>query len=154
MPIARLFSYRESLRIVTAQGLALMGLVTGFCTPRQSEELIPAVTIANVPLYPPAARQAGIEGPVRLRLSTDGTRVLAITVESGQPMLVQAAKENVKTWVFKQHSPSTFVATFRYRLLPESECDMDSGTVLLRLPTEVEVSAKRVRTCDPVGSAP
>jgi len=43
MPIARLFSYRESLRIVTAQGLALMGLVTGFCTPRQSEELIPAV---------------------------------------------------------------------------------------------------------------
>jgi hypothetical protein len=64
-------------------------------------------------------------------------------------MLVQAAQENVKTWEFEEHSPTTFKATFRYKILPQSECDIDNGTVLLRLPTEVEVSAKGVQTCDP-----
>ena len=38
-------------------------------------------------------------------------------VESGQPMLAQAAQKNVKTWQFEQHSPTTFEVTFRYRLL-------------------------------------
>jgi hypothetical protein len=64
-------------------------------------------------------------------------------------MLAKAAQENVKTWEFEEHSPTTFEVTFRYKILPQSECDIDNGTVLLRLPTEVEVSAKGVQTCDP-----
>jgi hypothetical protein len=71
-------------------------------------------------------------------------------------MLAQAAKENVATWQFEQHSPTSFEATFRYRLMAskcDAHCNCDSaekGTVLLRLPGEVEVSAKEVLTCDPV----
>jgi hypothetical protein len=121
----------------------------GTTSAAQSKEALPTVVTAGVPFYPPLARTARIEGVVRLRVSTDGERVSAISVESGPPMLIPAAQENVKTWQFKDHSPTTFEATFRYRMLPESECEIDSGTVLLRLPTEVEVSAKGIQTCDP-----
>jgi len=70
-------------------------------------------------------------------------------------MLAQAAKENVKTWQFEQHRPTTFEATFHYKLLLskcDSECNCDSvekGSVLLQLPTNVEVSAKELLICDP-----
>lgn len=134
--------------------LILLVLVSGTIMSTQpSKEHLPTIAIASVPFYPPIARVARMEGVVRLRLSTDGKRVSAISVESGPPVFVPPAEENVRTWQFKDHTPTTFEATFRYKMLPESECEMDSGTVLLRLPTEVEVSAKGVQTCDPaVGS--
>jgi hypothetical protein len=70
-------------------------------------------------------------------------------------MLITAAEENVRTWLFEQHSPTTFETTFRYKLLPskcDSNCNCDSvekGSVLLQLPTDVEVNAKSVQICDP-----
>jgi len=69
-------------------------------------------------------------------------------------MLAQAAQENVKTWQFEQHRPTTFEVTFRYRLLQskcDAECNCDSvekPSVLLQLPTDVEVSAKELMVCD------
>jgi hypothetical protein len=129
--------------------LFALGLGANMSTAQQAKEQLPRVASAGVPLYPRTPRIAHIDGVVRLRLSTDGKRVSAIEVESGQPMLAKAAQENVKTWEFEEHSPTTFEVTFRYKILPQSECDIDNGTVLLRLPTEVEVSAKGVQTCDP-----
>jgi TonB family protein len=137
------------VRMASVPILLVLGFGATMSTAQQSKEPLPTVAIAGVPFYPPVARVARIEGVVHLRLSTDGKQVSAISVESGPPALVQAAQENVRTWQFKDHSPTTFEATFRYKMLPESECEMDSGTVLLRLPTEVEVSAKGVQTCDP-----
>jgi len=118
-----------------------------------SKEPLPIVVTAGVPFYPSVARVARIEGVVRLRLSTDGKRVSTISVHAGAPALIPAAEENVRTWEFKEHSPTTFDVTFVYKMLPESECSMDNGTVLLRLPTKVEVSAKGVQTCDPATGA-
>jgi hypothetical protein len=46
------------------------------------------------------------------------------------------------------HEPTTFHVTFTYKLLPEPDCWLDSGTVVLHLPTEVEVSAKPKKICD------
>jgi len=115
----------------------------------QSKPNLPTVIASAVPFYPPVARAAGIDGVIRFRLSTDGSRVSTISVEGGPPLLVSSAEENIRTWRFKEHSPVTFEATFRYKMLAELECEMDSGTVVLRLPSEVEVSAKRLQTCDP-----
>jgi len=70
-------------------------------------------------------------------------------------MLAQAAKENVETWRFDRHSPTTFETTFRYRLLPskcDSDCNCDSlekDSVQLKLPTDAEVAAMELLTCDP-----
>jgi hypothetical protein len=115
----------------------------------ESKGPLPTVVSATVPFYPRTARLARIEGVVRLQISTDGRRVSTISVKGGPPVLIPAAEENVRTWLFKEHKPTTFEVTFHYKMLPESECEADNGTVLLRLPTEVEVTAKGVQTCDP-----
>ncbi len=121
---------------------------------------LPVVISASVPLYPRIAQQAHIEGIVRLRISTDGNRVALVEVQSGQPMLAQAVQENVKTWQFEQHSPTTIEVAFHYRLLPskcDAECKCDSAekpSVVLRLPTEVEVNAQELMVCDSTSNSP
>jgi uncharacterized protein (TIGR03435 family) len=59
------------------------------------------------PVYPPAAKQAGIEGNVRLRvtINKDGS-VMDIEVLSGHPLLVKAALEAVQRW---RYSPNQLV---------------------------------------------
>ena len=53
------------------------------------------------PIYPPLAKQARISGVVRLNaiIGKDGT-IQNLTVESGHPLLVPAAMEAVKQWVY------------------------------------------------------
>lgn len=142
-------TYRFSARIIVALAALALGLGANMSTAQQSREPLPVVVTASVPFYPPAARVAHIEGTVQLRIATDGKRASAIAVQSGPPMLAAAAEENVRTWLFKEHKSVTFDATFQYKLLSESECDMDNGVVTLRLPTEVQVTAKTWQTCDP-----
>jgi protein TonB len=59
--------------------------------------------IAKVaPVYPAEAKQAGIQGIVRLAIDigTDG-RVESLNAESGPDVLVQAAVEAVKQWTYR-----------------------------------------------------
>lgn len=137
--------------------LLVLGL-GGVMAVGQQKKPLPNVLRASVPFYPRMSQAAHIEGVVRLRVSTDGNRVASVEVQSGQPMLAQAAQDNVKTWRFQTHSPTTFEATFHYKLLPskcDAECNCDSvekPSVLLRLPTDVEVSAKELMVCDPASA--
>src|SRR5277367_6733683 len=77
----------------------------------QSEKPLPIVASASVPLYPRVAQTAHISGVVKLRISTDGIQASSIDLESGSPLLGRAAEENIKTWKFEKHSPTTFEAT-------------------------------------------
>ncbi len=54
------------------------------------------------PVYPPLAKQARIQGVVKLNavISKDG-RVENLTVVSGHPLLIPAALEAVKEWIYK-----------------------------------------------------
>src|SRR5581483_7611671 len=54
------------------------------------------------PVYPPLAKQARIQGVVRLNaiIGKDGT-IQNLTVSTGHPLLVPAALEAVKQWVYK-----------------------------------------------------
>jgi protein TonB len=54
------------------------------------------------PVYPPLARQARIQGTVRLTaiIAKDGT-IQSLQVVSGHPLLVPAALEAVKQWVYQ-----------------------------------------------------
>jgi len=72
-----------------------------------------------------------------------------VEILEGQPILGLAAKENVKTWRLRPHARTTFETTFRYKLLPAFVCEADNPTVLMRLPREVEISTKGLKTCDP-----
>ena len=55
----------------------------------------------SVPVYPPLAKQARISGTVHLNaiIGTDGT-VQNLSVVSGHPLLVPAALEAVKQWIY------------------------------------------------------
>jgi len=135
--------------------LLALGLAASVCAAQESKTPVPDLASAAVPFYPRLAQMARIQGVVTLRLSTDGKRVSAIEGESGPLMLVKAAKENVGTWQFEQHVPTSFETTFRYRLYGskcDSQCNcsgVEKRTALLRLPTEVEVSAEGLMICDP-----
>jgi TonB family protein len=65
---------------------------------RQQQKLVHSVR----PVYPDAAKQAGIEGTVRLKatIAKDGT-VQDLKVLSGDPALVNAAVEAVRQWRYQ-----------------------------------------------------
>jgi len=138
----------------TALGVLILGTLGMVATIRKPASR-PSVVSAQVPFYPEILQKAHIDGLVELRITTDGTRPSSVVRVSGQPMLSDAAIENVKTWVFERHEPMAFQATFRYRLL-ESHCDascncgsVEQPNMVLRLPTQVEISAEEILTCDP-----
>jgi protein TonB len=57
---------------------------------------------APKPAYPPLAKQARIQGTVRLNaiIGKDGT-IQNLTAASGHPLLVPSAMEAVKQWLYK-----------------------------------------------------
>jgi hypothetical protein len=83
-------------------------------------------------------------------VTTDGLKVSVLDAESGPPLLVKAAKENIQSWRFEKHKPTTFLVTFQYRLEDEGTCAVDNSTVILHLPAQVEISARALEHCDPV----
>ncbi|MDT8068391.1 MAG: energy transducer TonB [Terriglobia bacterium] len=106
--------------------------------------------MAETPLYPPLPRSAHIAGTVTLRVVTDGEKVADVSVVDGQPMLARAAQENVKTWRFIKHEPTTFLTKFNFDLSPECDTKNENGTVTLSLPLEVTITVpRRSSECDP-----
>ena len=92
-----------------------------------------------MPLYPRVALLAHIEGIVRIKVATDGNRVSSLNPESGPPMLVEAAKKNIQTWEFEKHKPTSFIATFEYRIEGPPQCGITNATAILHVPLEVQV---------------
>jgi TonB family protein len=63
----------------------------------------PVLVSANIPSYPPLARQARIEGIVKLTftLRANAGEPMDVQVVSGHAALKVAAVENVQTWRFR-----------------------------------------------------
>jgi len=77
-----------------------------------------------MPFYPQFPRIARIEGDVHLPVTTDGSAVTSVGVESGQPMPAKAAQDHVQTWKFEPHDPTSF-ATGVFLQLVTYSCDPD-----------------------------
>jgi hypothetical protein len=119
---------------------------------QKSSVALPTVAGAAVPLYPPLARAANVQGVVHLKITTDGHRVIATHVEDGNKLLASAAVENVRTWQFSTHEPRTFTVTYHYKLDAKLTGSPNNSTVVLRLPTEVEVSSLPMPPLDTAGT--
>jgi len=149
---------RELQRIAAAALMCLAGGgLLALAAQQKDAPQLPRVSSAWAPSYPPIARQARIQGLVTLGVTTDGKHVARFDSESGPALLVIQAKENVKTWEFSQHQPISFEIRFNYKLFtpcePVCECSGDKQeSVVLRLPTDVELSAPSVIICDPVAT--
>jgi len=128
-------------RVAVTSALLLM---TGWAVAtQQSKVSLPMVASAQVPLYPPVARLSNVEGVVHLNITTDGHRVVSTHVEDGHKLLAAAAENNAKTWEFSLHEPVTFTVTYSFKLLTDWKDDPNNPMVVLRFPTEVEVSTRR-----------
>lgn len=104
---------------------------------------LPMVASAEVPLYPPTARLANVEGVVHLKVTTDGHQVVSIQAENEDKLLVDFAERNLRTWRFSPHEPLTFTVTYTYKLVSDIEPIQNNPRVILNLPTKVEVDALR-----------
>ena len=78
---------------------SLMALLSASST-RAQEHPAPMVTGLDVPLYPPLARTANIEGVVHVKVTTDGKGAIDAHAEDGQKLLADAAQLNARTWRF------------------------------------------------------
>jgi hypothetical protein len=136
-------------------GLGVM-MICGVFSPVSAQntgQQLPVVVTASVPFYPRTALLAHIQGVVKIKVTTDGVKASAVDAESGPPMLTQAAESNIRTWQFEEHKPTTFVATFRYAIEEPLQCRVGNATVILRMPSEVQINAKGLHTCDPASTA-
>jgi outer membrane biosynthesis protein TonB len=89
--------------------MVIFGGVFSSAFAQNAGQQLPVVVSASVPLYPRTAQLAHIQGTVKIRATTDGKKVSSLDAESGPPMLVQAAEDNLRTWQFEEHKPVTFL---------------------------------------------
>lgn len=133
-------------RLLKAAFALLIGLHIGVA---QSRKLtLPTVADAKAPLYPPLARAARVQGVVRVKVTTDGHRVVTAAAESGPKILAAAAEDSARSWQFATHEPTSFVVTFTYKRVDSLKSGPENPTVVLRLPTEVEVSMRYMPKLD------
>jgi outer membrane biosynthesis protein TonB len=107
----------------------------------------PILTASELPLYPPAAIAARVSGTVALSLTTDGRKVSRIEIIQGPPMLVQAARQNVQTWEFEAHEPTSVTTAFNYVIEYDGTCDRRNSTVRAELPRYAVITQHSAISC-------
>lgn len=140
---------RLSMRMSVGVGLLVISGMQQPVFPQNPAEVAPLVIAGKMPLYPLIAVHIGLQGIVKIRVTTDGKKVVSLEAVSGPAMLVKFAKENIRTWEFAEHKPTTFVTTFEYVLEEPAECGFSNSVAVLKLPLEVRISTKGLETCDP-----
>lgn len=86
--------------------------------------------------YPPLALGAQVQGDVLVKFTTNGQSVVSAEATSGPQPLQQVCLDNVKTWKFSRHTPGTFQAIFRFKILGP---DHPSEDMFPGLPNLIEV---------------
>lgn len=100
-------------------------------------EMAPPKLVRSVdPVYPEAARKAGVEGIVILEAATDiYGRVASVKVLRSIPLLDQAAVDALRQWVYEpavvngQPAPVTFSVTVRFTLDETKKGSVEGGVV-------------------------
>ena len=113
--------------------------VAGSDSQPRGDSGLPTVTGATVPLYPPIARAASLQGIVVLVATISGSKVETMKVLSGHPLLTQAAESNIRTWTFISKPPQSMKIIYRYEISEKCEGD---PSVKLDFPSEVTVCTK------------
>lgn len=138
-----------SMRKLLAIGLMMVSGTAASMLAQNAAPEVPLLSAGTMPLYPRMALAARVQGVVKIRVTTDGRKVSSVEAESGPPMLVAAAKESILTWRFDAHKPTTFETTFDYVIEEPAECYFSNSVAVLKLPLEVRISTKGLKTCDP-----
>jgi hypothetical protein len=131
--------------------IAFISCLTGLapCVQAQGEAAgsLPRVASAPDPIYPKIALAARVSGTVRVHVTTDGKHISSIDREDGPPMLIKSTEDNLRSWLFEEHLPTSFDVTFEYKLIHIQGCEEGKRGVILNLPTRVEID-DAPPTCD------
>ena len=140
----------------------VIGGVPATTTPQPAVELAPTPPVLKKvdPVYPPLALQARISGVVKLRavIGTDGT-MQHLEVVSGHPLLVPAAIQALKDWMFvPQPAEVRTLIEIPFNLPPGDypmPGDRQGKSVQQNMPMKIRVganvqSSKLIRKVDPI----
>ena len=97
----------------------------------------------EVPDYPPMARAARVQGEVKLhvQLGPDG-RVVSAEAVSGPPILADAARANIKTWLFESPGHGELDVSYEFRLERPAVSYLPRSKVILDLPDRVLIVSR------------
>ena len=102
------------------------------------------ISIKRIPTYPLDALKADVAGTVVLSVSPGATPVAV----EGHPLLASAALNDAKTWETFSSKNEPFDVRVTYRLV-EGDCTGGGPQVVLKIPREIEITAKRSVPCGP-----
>ncbi|WP_031495448.1 energy transducer TonB [Bryobacter aggregatus] len=134
------------IRLRNAAMLLTMNLVLTATLLAESLDVRTIVTAGELPLYPPTAIAARLEGTVVLAV-----RVVNGVVQQAEPtahanaLLASAARRNVLSWRFGPEVSGTVNVRFVYELEKQEVMQPENPEILLRLPESVRIVAKPVR---------
>jgi TonB family protein len=119
---------------------------------RTYENRLPLVLDGKIPRYPQLALAARIDGTVLMRVSVDRGVVHDVEVESGNPILAEAAKDNVMGWRFLPETTEVIGVQYVFEISDEeANISPINPEIVLRLPSYVKIVADRVKS-PPVGN--
>lgn len=109
---------------------------------------------ADLPLYPPVARAAHVNGTVEIQVTVErGAVVDAQVKSSSSPLLSTPTVANVKTWQFQSEDRTTFSVTYVYQIEGEQTPLPENPRVELDLPRLVKITARPFKpTCSDCGA--
>src|SRR5262249_54645812 len=104
---------------------------------------LPALSHADVPLYPPMARIARVAGTVQVEVIVkEGIVANTELRSSAPPILVNAALENLKTWKFTSNANATFRVTYIYEVEKEATPSLGNPQIQMHLPSLIKITAQ------------
>jgi len=103
------------------------------------------VISAEIPIYPPAALAARIEGTVIAAIKVSKGVVVEADIVSGRSILASSVKRNVLTWRFSTDVNGTQRVMYVFELSKTVVLRPENPQIQLRLPNSVKLIANPVR---------
>jgi TonB family protein len=104
----------------------------------------PFLVHGDLPAYPALAKTARISGTVHVRVTVENGEVVGYVQPSGNPLLVSATIDNIKSWKFDKTVTRTFETTFIYQLedMSEETAEPSNPRLELQLPSLAKITAR------------
>lgn len=98
-----------------------------------------------LPRYPAMARKLDYSGTVLVKAHIEKGEVTSASVEFGDPLLIEEAVSNIKTWHFAKGLTEDIGVTYVFELEPRSVEDGKGLQYQIRPPTYIKVTAPFLR---------
>ena len=93
-----------------------------------------------LPVYPPPARMIDYEGVVLVAVTVAAGEVTKAEVQFGDPVLVEEALANVRTWRFSPDVNTSFSVTYEFRFEKRPMNEGRNPVLEMRLPFYLKVT--------------